>query len=1252
MPDLTWTNAQRRAIETVDRSVLVSAGAGSGKTAVLAERCAELVANPRGGCSVDQLLVVTFTDAAASEMRSRIAAALRARLTQSPTSGWLQRQLALLDGAAISTLHSFCRQILGKYFAHADMDPLMPLLDPADARLLRKETAQQVFDEFGRREDAVGEAFLDFLASYSPSGESPLIDRVLQVDAFLNSILDPEAWMQRSLDSLATGDGELSEYWRSRLFEMVRHELGEQSRLVERQLSALRKEPTIVDETRKSLAAYAAALDEWRKRLQGSTDACSLDAVCHEGIGQYEFPAVPKKTPKIKALPEAELAAFVRTADVLRSIRDDLFVERLHDVVGHFTVAEWAEGLTRTRPHAEVFVSLVQAVRTAYQRSKADLGVMDFVDLERRARDLLLNESNHVAAQLRDRFVHVLVDEFQDINPVQADILRLVSRESEADRPANLFTVGDVKQSIYRFRLAEPMLFLKRRECFAGLDERGVSIDLVENFRSRPRVLDGINALMERLIAADLGGIDYDDSARLRPGPLASKEPPDESTPIELHLLDDKPTANNEEGQVEDEEESDGGGTDWLRIEREAYVIAQRIKAFVAQGASYRDMVVLLRSMKARAGLFVRTLSRLGIPIYTDTSGGFFESLEVQDILSLLALLDNEQQDIPLAAVLRSPLFGEPLSDDELVAIRTSARGGDADPRFHAAVAAYAQSGGESKLRSRLADIYARLDRWRQRARRRPLADVIWQIYEESGYLAYVEGLRDGRQRRANLLQLHEYARQFGGFRRQGLYRFLRFIDGLRDAGEDLEPGTAAAPTGDVVRVMTIHRSKGLEFPIVILGELGKRFNLDDARGRILFDRQLGLALDAVDLERRISYPTLPHRLVSRSIHAESLAEELRILYVALTRAKRRIVLVGSQSLDRIQKLHDRLRGHDGPLPLSDRLGASGVMDWVLAALACQRDENVSYIAGVAAAVGQPLFAVHTYDGEDMRDWKLEVEQKPNQIKSLEALAEMRPFEHPPPSDESKSLVRLIERRLTTPYSARALTQVPAVAAATVLKRRWDAIEDPDDRSAAWPSKEMKRHAAANAADRFHPPSSLQPTMQADASSRGTWTHEFLQRLDLRRPCDTADLTVQLRAITDAGILTTDQSEQIDLDSIAWFFQTSLAQRLRAGQTRVLREWPFVIGVDPSRYDPAAQKIDDQDVLLVRGILDGLFEAGDGWEILDYKTDRIGPADVAQRVEEYRGQLGIYSVAVKSVWRTDVKKRWLVFLSPRIIIEV
>lgn len=1245
MPDLRWTETQRRAIATTDRSVLVSAGAGSGKTAVLAERCAELVADSRAGCGVDRLLVVTFTDAASSEMRSRIASALRSRLAQAPANAWLQRQLALLDGAAISTLHSFCRQILGKYFAHADLDPLMPLLDPADGRLLRKETAQQVFDEYGQREDAAGEAFVDFVSAYGPSGEQGLIECVLQVDEFLNSILDPDEWLRQSLGSFTAEDGGLPMIWRERLADGVLKELDEQSRLVEGQLTAMSGAAPLVQECRQSLADYAAALESWRARLRRSTDTKTLDAVCLDGIGQYEFPTIPRRTQKLKTQSEQDQAAFNRAVDVLRTIRGDLFEKRLKDAVGQFSVAEWSDGLGRIRPHAEVFVTLVRAVRSAYQVAKAGLGVMDFGDLERRARNLLADDSNHVAAQLRDRFQHVLVDEFQDINPVQADILRLVSRESEATRPANLFTVGDVKQSIYRFRLAEPMLFLNRREQFARGNDRGAAIDLVENFRSRPRVLDGINALMERLMAADLGGIDYDDSARLCPGPCPQGKPVDESTPIELHLLEDKPAAVDEED--EDNEPSDGGGADWLRIEREAYVVAQRIKALVAEGAAYRDIVILLRSMKARVGTFARTLSRAGIPVHTDTAGGFFQAREVQDLLALLALLDNAQQDIPLAAVLRSPLLGQPLTDDELVTIRIAARGPDADPRFHAAVAEYARSGSDTSLRSRVATLFERIDRWRQCARRRPLADVLWQVYEESGYLAYVEGLDDGRRRRANLLQLHEYARQFGGFRRQGLYRFLRFIDGLRDAGEDLEPGTPAAPGGDVVRILSIHRSKGLEFPIVILGELGKRFNLEDARGGILFDRRLGLALKAVDLERRIAYPTLPHHLVARAIRAESLAEELRIFYVALTRAKQRIILVGSHALDRLPGLRDRLAGHKGPLPLSDRIGAGSVMDWTLAALACQRDGDVLF-APAGDASGTSLFAVHTYDAESMRDWKLEVPPPPRHMEQLESCAALGDIPKPGPVPNFSELVRTIERRLMTPYPAIALTRVPAVAAATALKRRWDAIADPDEPTATWPPA----HSTGYAVDRFRPPTSLHPSTQVDPTARGTWTHEFLQRIDFRRPCDAADLANQLGALNTAGLHTAEQAAQIDLDAIAWFFQTPLGQRLRQEKTRVLREWPFVIGVDPSRYEPGAKKIDADDVLLVRGILDGLFDTGDGWEILDYKTDGIDAAQVPARVEEYRGQLGIYSAAVKAVWRSNVKKRWLVFLSPRRIVEV
>ena len=1347
------TDSQRAAIEAVGTSVLVAAGAGSGKTAVLARRCAHLVADARPALPADRLLVVTFTEAAAAEMHERIGEALRQRLLASPANRWLQQQLALLDTASISTIHSFCRQVLNRYFAQADLEPQAPIMDANDASLLRQETARQVFDRFADRSGPTGDAFLDFLAAYGGAGEYGLIQRVLSVDAFLNSITDPEEWMADTTRRLACPTpGEIPSFWAGILADTLTAELTEQLEAVRRQLADLRDGPPVVSASAACLEDYCNVLEEWSSRLVPGADARTIDGICRDGIGAYGFPAAPRLTKKIKELPAAELDAFKIAADIVRNTGKVLFKKRLKDAYGRFTAADWADGIARTRKHVQTFLWLIREVRKAYQQAKRELGVVDFADLERMTLDLLRDENTGVAARLRNRYEHVLVDEFQDVNPVQAEIIRLVSREGESDRAGNLFAVGDVKQSIYRFRLAEPRLFLKRQASFSDSNSRapelargvrshvlqghppterpardepvrwvggspdqktpgkrlsedcgtgvspvsqhgpearatgglgnaskrpGVAIDLLENFRSQRRVIDAINAVFERLMAPDMGGIAYDEHARLKEGPRNSQSEgeagqkgirgpagdADRATAaaLELHVLDDL----SGHGEEDDNGPASSDAFDWERIEREAYVIAARIKSLVRDGTPYGDIAILLRSMQPRAGLFLRTLSQLGIPVFADSSGGFFDALEVIDILSLLALLDNQQQDIPLAAVLRSPLFGSALTDNELVEIRTAACGSHPGVPFHAAVRNYARQGQDESLRTRLATICDRLRAWRQRVRRRTLADVLWEVYEESGYLAYISGLHDGRQRRANLLRLHEYARQFATFRRQGLHRFLRFINSLQEVGEDLDAGSVVSPSQDVVRVMTIHRSKGLEFPVVILGELGKRFNLRDAQGSILFDRQLGIAMEAVDVDRRITYPTLPHRIVSQAALSESLAEELRVLYVALTRAKERLVLVGTEALSALERDRRRYSGHVGVLPVLDRREAGCMLDWISAAICCQPSEAVSIgdadddtdLCGTdLCGTGEtptpqrcPLFEVRTYDREQMKQWIIEPPQRTGAAQRLHRCARMEPLEETPRDDTDEAVVETVVRRLTTAYPAHTLTRVPAVAAAGVLKRTWDVLCDDEEPTASW-SGESK--SVIHGRHRFSEPVFLERARPPDQASRGTWTHEFLQRLDLRRPCDAEDLHAQLTVMVDAGTMPANEAAAINPDDVAWFFQTPLGARLRSEKTRVLREWPFVMGVDPSMYDPSAAAQDRQDLMLVRGIIDCLFDGGDGWEVLDYKTDTVTGDTLLARADEYRGQLSIYAAATEAIWQRKVTHRWLVFLSARQIVEV
>ncbi|MBK8270253.1 MAG: PD-(D/E)XK nuclease family protein [Planctomycetes bacterium] len=562
------------------------------------------------------------------------------------------------------------------------------------------------------------------------------------------------------------------------------------------------------------------------------------------------------------------------------------------------------------------------------------------------------------------------------------------------------------------------------------------------------------------------------------------------------------------------------------------------------------------------------------------------------------------------------------------------------DP-FHAAVRRYADDGEVAALRVSLNVKLREIEKWRHRIRRRPIADVLWEIYIDTGYLAYVSGLKNGEQRRANLIQLHEQARKFGEFQRQGLLRFLQFLGSLRDAGQDLDAGSVSPPSGDVVRIMTIHRSKGLEFPVVFLGELGKRFNIRDAAGSILYDRKLGIALEAVDIEKRIVYPTLPHRLVAQANRFEAMAEDLRVLYVALTRAKQKLILVGTGD-DRF------ILGSEsptpGPLPLLRRRRASSMLDWVFDAVEAQPRSAI----GCSLESSSPcLFAAFHYSAEEMQSWQVE----PAPLQAVEdkcrTIAGFLPLSVHAPAVDS---LQIVQRRLTTPYAAAALTQVPAVVAASVLKRRWNTMTDEAEPVEVKVPTSKSEHS--NSAADFRVPAFASVETSPTATRRGTLTHEFLQRIDLRRADGPAALKAQLAEMIASEVFANDDAASIDLDAVAWFFDTELGRTLRLPETRIEREWPFVLGVAPSQYNPTAMAQTRDDVLLVRGIVDCLFDAGQGWEVLDYKTDRVNGPAVAERAALYKGQLDIYAAAIEAAFKVRSKTNWLIFLHPRVIVRI
>lgn len=1230
---IAWTDEQRRAIETVDRNVVVSAAAGSGKTAVLAERCAHLLCDGRH--TVDQLLVVTFTESAASEMRTRIARSLRQRLDDSADGRWARRQLSLLDGAQISTLHAFCRTVVADHFTEAGVDPGFTVTDDAEATLLKRETVDAFFDELYGGEEDLAERFRRLVDDYGLGNDETLSDFVLRLHAFTGSLPDAKAWLRQAVECVGPGGidvvAERREQLRCALRDFVAH--------AESLAETIRR-------TAPRWSAYADAMDGDRGEVTAWMESIGIDAGedalidVMTRINEHKFPTAPRAA---KADVEQDPEGKERCHKMLNDLRDRVR-KQIRPKLCLFSLTELREGLEAVSGPTRTLVELTEAFGERYDARKRENALLDFNDLERFALTVLsqdgdLDQPSPVAVALRERFRHVLVDEVQDISPIQDTILGLVGGERDSSAGGRVFAVGDVKQSIYRFRLAQPTIFADRVAAYDDpANARGEVIHLRHNFRSGPHVIAAINRLFDRLMTQEFASITYDENARLM-HPAPDGEPPPTGPAVECHLLErELPAASGSD--------DDDSPATWEVIEREGWCIGQWIQSLTGQegtSVKYRDIVILLRAPRHTAGHLARMLRRLDIPVYADTAGGYFEAVEIRDVRSLLDVLDNRRQDIPLAAVLRSPVLGPGgggLTDTDLVAIRSL----DRRVPFHEAVVRYADVGDDARLRERVAATLQTLDDYRTAATRQPLADVLWRIFEETGYPAYVASLPGGVQRRANLLKLHEHARQFGRFARQGLHRFLRFLDQLEQEEHELGVAPTISEADNVVRIMSVHKSKGLEFPVVILADLNKGWSRLDTMSDMIFDRDAYVGLRVVEPEQGVKYPSITHQMVAEHSRRESLKEELRLLYVALTRARERLILVGTATADRVARWRSLASDLDGPLPASMLASAGSMLEWIVSALAAQPSGVAAWPDATHAASAPPLFRMHTHAADEIMDWTLPDQASTTQRASLARFAALGPLPDDEPVARDDTLVTTVINRMTAIYAAADMTTMPAVVAASEMKRRFNLLHEADERgrSLVSPPTQWERPAWLD-------PAAAGPATAAD---RGTATHLLLEHVDLNRPCTSECLREQCNALIAAGVLSLEQAETALVDAVAWFLASDLGRRLRADPSDVQREVMFVTRVDPKQYDQTADPKDARDVILVRGIIDCLFTTPDGLEIIDYKTDDVSAEQVNERAAGYASQLDMYAHAVASIWHQSVAAKRLVFLTPQVIIPL
>ncbi len=1226
-----WTPEQLRGIQTTGKSLLVSAAAGSGKTSVLAERCVHLVCDAPQPCDVNELLVVTFTESAALGMKQRIAAALSDRIERSG-SPRLAQQLALVDQAQISTLHSFCHRLLRQHFQQASLDPSFRVLDGDEALLMRRETARALFDDSYELDN--DRSFHRLIDAYGDGNDAPILRQILHAHELLTSVLDPVGWMnhaRRSIAEAARDPIDLSEMGRE-LLTVVRQGL----QTMFRRCSEAREQtqrlgfPVYSD----YLGALSDIIRHWTNVFYES----GLDALC-EVVSDLDWKQF--KLPKQSGDESRVAAAKAAVESVRKPMKDGDWRALLR-----FTSEQWRNGMRAVVPHANAFLDLLERFQKRYEHAKRAARAVDFADLERMALGILRDgpagtlDPSAIARSYHREFVHVLVDEYQDINQVQDAILRLISRECvQSDRtPGNLFCVGDVKQSIYRFRLTEPRQFLAREDAFRNDGEIGEVIDLQANFRSRGRLLDALNSLFGRLMIGDATEIEYDDSHALRAG----KTYPDDDrcfrgAPIELHILPDK--IDNESGDSEESpEELD-------RTEREAHLIAARIRQIVgsngepgkhvmhdgpdglkAKPACYGDIVILLRAMRYKAEQFARVLRQFDIPVYAQSGSGFFASVEVQDVLALLNVLDNQRQDIPLAALLRSPLAKMPEPETNLARIRLAYPGSAHGIAFHEAVFRYA-----AEQRDELADwlngFFKELQKWRDAAHRRPLADMLWQIYQQTGYLTFVSGLQDGPQRVANLIELYERAAQFGNFQHQGLSRFLNFLHALREES-DPAPAKVASEAQNVVRIMSVHRAKGLEFPIVFLPDLGKQINLSDSRGHILLDRAAGLGMSVVDEQKQCRYPSLGLCLVKERLRRQALAEELRVLYVAATRAREHLIMIGTCSKKTEDRWKTEWAGQDGKLPADVVLSAKTMLDWI------------GPVAAMTAGMREPLFKRREMgDGMSSPAGPKRPDSEQTALQRAIAQLEPVPFSPAPRPGADAALERI---SYVDPY--RSYGNVHASIAVT-------AVKEPSSKESRNPSP-MPGALRTDNISRLATPRFLADRSIGSATDKGTATHLVLQHLNFVGSLTTPDIESQIQAMVKHRMLTSSEAKWVDLSAVLWFVKSELGTLMRENASKVRHEMSVYFPTVPKRPPNGAVSDDPMDRVMVRGRLDALIALPHGSIIIDYKTDSVPPLLVQNRAESYRPQLQAYREAIERITSKPVLRTSLVFLTAQMIYDI
>lgn len=1176
---MSWTMEQQKVIDLRDADILVSAAAGSGKTAVLVERIIQKITDEEHPVDVDRLLVVTFTKAAAGEMKERIAAALEKKVQEQPENQHLIRQLSLIHKAQITTIHSFCMNLIRDYFYVLGIDPGTVAGDEGQLTLIREEVLDEVLEE--AYEEKI-DGFHELLEAYSPGKNDDIISRyILKMYQTARSHIRPEKWLSDARKNISVNTlEELKEAPFIRAIVEDAHATAQSACLLVERAVALAQEEG-------GPYFYEKTLNQDLELMKALNDAGTIEEFV-QVFQNFQKPRLNGRKKKTDTIDEEK-------REMCKTLR-----ERAYKLAGEIQISyfykeegELLRELRIVKKPLDVLIHLTEIFMEKYEQRKRSENLMDFDDMEHFALELLIedfDEEGHlvpsaIAKEKSETFDEIYIDEYQDSNFIQDAILTSVSKRAFGGH--NMFMVGDVKQSIYSFRLARPELFIEKYHGYQTMDEHHQLVELQNNFRSRASVLEFVNDVFYQIMHESLGDIEYTKEVALVPTlPFLEREDVDPVS--ELLLLEPQ--------QVKESEDD--------AVVLEARMIAHRIKELVEgpepmmlsgededgnkilRKAEYRDIVILLRSMKGNAEIIQKELNDAGIPAFCNSQKGYFDTVEIRNLLSLLSVVDNVYMDIELAAFLRSPMIG--MNAEELGTLKAEGK----KVYLYECLKETAQTMEKS---GKALDILRAL---REAKTYLPLNELLWMALEETGYYHFAGAMPQGEKRQGNILMLIEQAKAFESHQMKGLFHFIRFMEQCKEYDMDFGEANTLGEGQDIVHISSIHKSKGLEYPIVFVSRIHKKFNLRDSAGSIIFHPDYFIGADLINPVKRTKGTTILKSMIRRQMMKDSLGEELRVLYVAMTRAKEKLILTGVKKKDIDWE-------SKAEVSYMDLLISTSYLEWILQALPMINPKD---------------YRLKIYSLEDLA-WLQEKEAIDLQMEKEIFLQKLH-------KEMPKQQIENLQQEFSYEYRNKEETEGQLKYSVTEIKRMSQVHEEEEPMFSASSDDEEKT------------PAFLKKEEVISAASRGTAVHKILELLDFSKEYSQEMLNNQIHQWIKSGAIKEAFDPVIDREEILAFLSSPIGERVRkaAVENKAYKEKQFVIGVP---FQEMAPESTGDSYVVVQGIIDLYFEEDGQLVIVDYKTDRVQKGQEAVLVDRYRAQLDYYKKALEQISGKKVKECYI-----------